>query len=148
MLDRLLNQSLDVSVPRGGVRDCECTLSTDRPLISRKECRRLLAAILAQAMQDEMSVVRFRMTADGSALSMQYYGPADADEPAWWDMVPPPVSVYPQILQAVLESAELRPMMPLSGHIPARRDGRPVRIDFELRDGHELTLTWDQPAEA
>jgi len=148
MLDRLLNRSLDVSVPRGGVCEFECTLSTDRPLMSRKECRRLLAAILAQAIQDGMNVVRFRMAADGSALSMQYFGPADSDEPAWRDMVPPPACVYAQMLQALIELADLRPAMPLSGHIPARRDGRPVRIDFELRDGHELTLTWDRPAEA
>ncbi len=107
----------------------------------------MLAAILAQAMQDKMGVVRLRMTADGSALSMQYCGPADSDQPQWWDMVPPPACVYPQILQALIELADMRPAMPLSGHVPARRDGRPVRIDFELRDGHELTLTWDRPAE-
>ena len=72
--------------------------------------RKLLGAIVYQAMCDGMSAVSLGIDCETGDSTMRFFGPIDYPEEkrTWWEMVAPPPACYPQLFQIALTSAELR----------------------------------------
>lgn len=106
-------------------------------------CRELLAAIILQAKYDDMSRVVMGIEGQHDQFILRVFGPKDSPNPQWWDLCPPPVSLYPMLFQWVVLLTKFEPGIPLKGWLTTihGRDCEDLRVEltkttcFELRWG-------------
>jgi hypothetical protein len=104
-----------------------------------------LGAIVCQAMHDGMLSVRIGADPESGEPCMYYYGPVGAEEPRWWDMTPPPLSAYLQMLTWVFWLAETEPSFPtIRGKIPAVKQGRRLDLDLEIDGIYSVKISWPE----
>ena len=111
--------------------------------VSSEVVRRLLSGIVSQARCDGMTAVALSVDPEQGTTSMRYFGPANTEAPQWWEMVPPPVEMYPAMLQCVMMLGCLEHTFPIRGLIPAELRRQMIQIRFELPTLYELKLRWD-----
>ena len=111
--------------------------------IAHQDARKLLSAIISQARVDQMSMVALGVDIDKKSIVMRYYGPDRDGTPKWWDMTPPPIELYPALVQCVLMLGELQASVPFKGVLRAMEVRKRITIVFELRTPYELTLSWE-----
>jgi hypothetical protein len=101
---------------------------------------RLLALIVAQAMQDGM--YRIAMGADeGSAIThLRYFGPRDSESPCWWDMTFIPAEDYSLLVQAILGTTTLERKLSPRGAFLADLCGHEVRVQVTVRNWFDIEL--------
>jgi hypothetical protein len=114
-------------------------LETDRSVL-----RRLLGAIVFQAMDDRMLRLRIGVDCASGEPFMKYFGPADYSlaTRVWWDTVPPPPEHYPRMLQVCLSLANLEAQLPIRGVIPATRVRRRLNLQFAMAEMESFELAW------
>ena len=110
------------------------------------QLRRLLGAIVHQAMHDGMMKVRIGVDRASRGPFIKYFGPIDYDQEKqiWWDMCAPPPECYPAILQVCLSLAELEPQLPVRGTIPAIRSRKRLTLDLEMHEINSFQIGWDE----
>lgn len=101
--------------------------------------RELLRAIISQARLDGMTSVRMYIT-DG-APNMDYFGPADAAEPRWWYMVPPPLESWNGMFRALVSRTRFG-AEPGVGQLACEVGRRKFRVTVMLHEAPQFTLRW------
>lgn len=120
----------------------EITIEVDEDgRLSRRAARRLLAAILAQAMHDGMFALRLRASEPGG-VSLSYLGRDSEGQPAEWTMTPPSLATYPYLLQCALTAATLEPGFPLRGVISCDGMQGATEVTLEVSGELEMCLRW------
>jgi len=110
---------------------------------SKRSPRKLLGAIIGQAMNDRMLRVQIGYHPASGKPVMRYYGPADDPSPRWWDAVAPPPSVFGRLLKTVFAISDLDESLPVAGRIQAglRRARVDIRVEFHGLETFELSWT-------
>ncbi|MBN4058961.1 hypothetical protein JYU10_00660 [bacterium AH-315-J04] len=111
----------------------------------RPRLRRLLGAIVYQAMNDGMLKIRIGVDRASGEPWMKYFGPLDdaPDKQISWDMVPPDACWYPRMLQVCLSLAELDQGLPIEGMIPAIKQRKRLRLKFTIDTIDSFQIAWD-----
>ncbi|GEM_PF-4822668 len=104
--------------------------------------RRILAATIAQARHDSMTGVTFSVDPNTGEPKAHYYRTCGGGEMQSWEMISPPASVFPFILQVIMIIADLSDTVPIEGRIMAREGLR--RLDLRLRvpSAYVVDLSW------
>lgn len=110
----------------------------------RPRHRRLLCALVAQAMRDGMTRIRIGYDAETGEPFMRYFGPVDSDGPIWWKMYPPTKTGFHAMEAWCLSLCEARPVTPPGGTIAATMNGEPVTLQFAQPDASSIELRWPE----
>ena len=114
----------------------------EEPDHPERAAERLLGAILAQAMHDEMTRVALNVDNTGPAVVMRYGRPGSDGQAQWWEMTPPPAMMYPHLLQIVFIMTTFEPGLPLRGLLrTAGKERKAVRVS--IGPGPGLEFAWD-----
>ena len=110
----------------------------------RPRLRKLLGAIVYQAIHDRMWRVRIGVDRSTGHAFMRYFGPHDLgkDKQCWWKMVPPPAECYPAMVQLCLSLARLQPGLPFMGVIPAVMNRKKFNTDLLMNDIDSIEISW------
>lgn len=109
---------------------------------ARMAAPKLLGAVLTQAITDGMLSVSIGADAQRGEAWLRYFGPAGAAQPQWWEMTPPPLDLYPHIVQAVIARSEFEDGVPLRGILRARFRRSQIDVQVALEQPYELLLCW------
>lgn len=104
--------------------------------------RQLLAAMLAQAMNDGMTGLSLIAPRESGQLTLSYYQHASGKATQSWDMIPPHVEVFPAVFQLVVRLARFSRSMPLEGVIIARRGPESIPMRLRLSPDYSVDLSW------
>ncbi len=106
----------------------------------------LLGCAVHQAMQDGMIKIWMGVHRANGEPFMKYFGPLDYDveKQIWWDMVPPPLECYPEMLRMCLSLAELDQGLPIKGMIPAIKQGKRLRLELKLNEIDSFEIAWEK----
>ena len=110
--------------------------------LSRREARRFLGAMVAQAMHDGMLALHLRVSEKPAGLSLSYLGLDNEGTPTEYEMTPPPLASYPYLLQCALSLATLEPGLPLRGMIACDGTRGARQVMLEVNAGLEMHLRW------
>ncbi len=112
----------------------------------RRQLRRLLGAIVYQAMDDGMLRIRVGVSSESGAPHMSYFGPRRylPGKRIWWEMIPPPSECYPVMLQVSLSMAEVEAGLPINGLIPAIKHGRRLNLSLAVQELSSFEIAWDE----
>jgi hypothetical protein len=132
--------ALRIPHPKPGIRAIIEAHSPPSP----RQIRRLLGAMVSQAMLDGMVTIRFSVNNTGQ-FEVFYRSPSTQLDNQW-QMTAPPSDVYPFLLKEVLSMAALDSHMPLSGRIEATVASRPVTLMFACADVRCFEISWSTDA--
>jgi hypothetical protein len=103
-------------------------------------CRRLLALILAQALEDGMCRIAVGADEVAGKTHLRYFGPRDSDSPRWWDMTSISAEDYSLFVQAILSATSLERTLLPRGAFLADLCGHEVRVLVAIRTWFDIEL--------
>lgn len=104
---------------------------------------RLIGAILVQAMQDKMTRITLGLDDRGTSLFMRYGGLRGDDELKWWNMTPPPIIMFPHIMQALFAMTTFEPGVPMRGVLRINKDMCIHDIRVAIVSAYIVEFVWD-----
>lgn len=108
--------------------------------------RKLLGAIVCQAMHDGMLEIHIGVDRQSGESYMKYFGPIEheTDKRIWWDMVAPPSRCYPKMLQICMSLvAQIRDQLPIKGLIPAVRSRKRLTLYLTVEEMNSFRIAWN-----
>lgn len=109
----------------------------------RRGLKPVLGWLVHHAMQESSTRLRLGVNRESGEAWMKFFGPRWYRQPIWWDMVPPEAYCYPTMLQVCLSLAELDQGLPITGMIPAIKQGKRLRLELTVDTIDSFQITWD-----
>ena len=104
---------------------------------------RLLGAMVRHAMIDDMTGIALGCDVTKGEAYYRGFGPKSRVERQWWDLTPPPVELYPHLLQRVVALTKFQRGLPLTGILTTKLGRSRVRLRVELPELTRIELHWD-----
>lgn len=114
----------------------------DDPDSPEKPCEKLLGALVLQALHDDMTSLSMGVDANGDKLFLRVFGPKHLAEPQWWELTPPPLELYPLLLQRVIALTKVQRGLPFKGSLTTKGRGVCMVLRVELPEITRFELNW------